>query len=141
MAFPTLLTPRPLPHKRLLRAHLQHLRHSPQRVEPGQMVSRLHFVDSRVANPPDLKNQIDNLRLLIRGVEDELAAKREHTLVAENVEAWLLNLRERVEEVEEEVEEDSEEGFAKRRELVKLLVEGISVGRDKDGRLRTHIIL
>ena len=105
------------------------------------MVSRLHFVDSRVANPPDLKNQIDNLRLLIRGVEDELAAKREHTLVAENVEAWLLNLRERVEEVEEEVEEDSEEGFAKRRELVKLLVEGISVGRDKDGRLRTHIIL
>ena len=35
----------------------------------------------------DLKNQIDNLRLLIRGVEDELAAKREHTLVAENVEA------------------------------------------------------
>ena len=83
----------------------------------------------------DLKNQIHNLRLLIRGVEDELATKREHTLVAENVEAWLLNLRERL----EEVEEDSEEGFAKRRKLVKLLVEEISVGRDEDGRLRTHI--
>ncbi len=82
----------------------------------------------------DLKNQIDNLRLLIRGVGDELATKREHTLVAENVEAWLLHLRERV----EEVEADNEVAFAKRRELVKLLVERVDVGRDEYGKLRTH---
>ena len=37
-----------------------------------------------------------------------------------------------------EVEEDTEEAFEKRRELVKLLVEKIDVGRDEDGRIRVR---
>jgi hypothetical protein len=60
----------------------------------------------------------------------ELTERRERIETAEGVEAWLMALRERV----EEIEGDSPEAFAKRRELAKLLVERISVGRNEEGR-------
>jgi site-specific DNA recombinase len=83
----------------------------------------------------DLKNQIENLKLLIGAVEDELKGRREHVEIAETVEAWLLTLRERVSEIEEE----THEAFAKRRELVKLLVERIDAGRDENGRTKIEV--
>jgi hypothetical protein len=73
--------------------------------------------------------------LLLASVEGELALKREHAEVAETTEAWLLTLRERI----HEVEGDSEEAFEKRRQLVKLLVAGITAGRDEDGGLDVQI--
>jgi site-specific DNA recombinase len=83
----------------------------------------------------DLKHQADNLRLLIGSVEADLSRSAQDRLAAKSTEAWLLTLRERVEEVEGE----SEEAFSRRRELVKLLVERIDVGRNEEGRPKVEI--
>jgi site-specific DNA recombinase len=58
----------------------------------------------------DLKNQIDNLRLLIESIEADLSRSTEERITAESTEAWLLTLRERL----AEIEEDTPEAFAKR---------------------------
>jgi hypothetical protein len=78
----------------------------------------------------DLKNAADNLKLLLEATDAELADRRQHAEAAEGIEAWLLALRERV----VEVEEDSEEAYQARRQLVRLLVDGIMVGRREDRR-------
>jgi hypothetical protein len=78
----------------------------------------------------DVGTQLDNLRLLLSSVESDLAAKHEEVELAESTEAWLLTLRERL----SEVEEDTEEAFERRRQLVKLLVAGITAGKDEEGR-------
>jgi hypothetical protein len=83
----------------------------------------------------DLKNQIDNLRLLLEAVEGDLAAKREQTQLAASTEAWLVSLSERI----VEVEEDTPEAFEKRRELVRLLVGRITVDRGEDGQSQVEI--
>ena len=84
----------------------------------------------------ELKNQADNLRLLLIGsVEADLSKKEESKLAAMNTKVWLLTLRQRI----AEIEEDTEEEFKKRRERVKLLVEKITVDRDEDGRAEVHI--
>jgi DNA-binding transcriptional MerR regulator len=78
----------------------------------------------------DVGTQLDNLKLLLSSVESDLATKHEVAEVAESTEAWLLTLRERL----SEVEEDTEEAFEKRRQLVRLLVAGITAGKNEDGR-------
>jgi site-specific DNA recombinase len=83
----------------------------------------------------DLKNQTDNLRLLLEAVEGDLSAKRGQTQLAASTEAWLVSLQERI----AEVEEDTLEAFEKRRELVRLLVERITVDRFEDGQPRVEI--
>jgi hypothetical protein len=83
----------------------------------------------------DLKNQVENLKLLISSVEADIGRKAEDKLTAHTTEAWLLMLRECV----EEVEEDTGEALGKRRELVKLLVEQIKVDRNEDGHTQVHI--
>ena len=83
----------------------------------------------------DLKHQIDNLRLLIESAQADLSRSADKELAAKNTEAWLLTLRDRI----AEVEEDTDEAFEKRRELAKLLVERIDVGRDENGRPRARI--
>jgi hypothetical protein len=83
----------------------------------------------------DLKNQVENLKLLIASVEADIGRKEENKLTAQTTEAWLLTLRERV----EEVEEDTGEALEKRRELVKLLVEQIKVDRNEDGHTQVQI--
>lgn len=83
-----------------------------------------------------LKNQTDNLRLLLASVEAELSQKREQAELADTTEAWLYALRERI----EEVEEDTPEAFQARQRLVKLLVKSISAGkRPEDGRTEIQI--
>ena len=83
----------------------------------------------------DLRAQLDNLKLLLAAVQSDLQRRRQEVGLASNAEAWLLALRERL----SEVEEDTEEAFEKRRELVKLLVAGVTAGRDGDGRLDVQI--
>jgi len=83
----------------------------------------------------DLKNQIDNLRLLIESIEADLSRSAEERMTAENTEVWLLTLRERL----AGIEEDTPEAFAKRRRLVGLLVEGIALGRNENGQTTVEI--
>src|SRR5215210_4206332 len=83
----------------------------------------------------DLRNQVENLKLLISSVEADLAQKHEHKMVAESTEVWLMALGKNL----AEVEQDTEEAFENRRELVKLLVEKIVVGRSEDGRAKVDI--
>jgi len=48
----------------------------------------------------DLKNQVENLKLLIASVEADLDQKQENKMVAESTEAWLMALRKNLAEVE-----------------------------------------
>ena len=82
----------------------------------------------------DLKNQTGNLRLLIEATETDLSQRRERAELADTTYAWLTTLRERI----SEVEEDTEDAFGKRRELVRLLVESITVGRNEDGQIEVQ---
>jgi hypothetical protein len=50
----------------------------------------------------DLKNQTDNLRLLLESVEADLSDKREWTALTDTTHAWLLSLRQCLAEVEED---------------------------------------
>jgi site-specific DNA recombinase len=83
----------------------------------------------------DVRVTIDNLRLLLESVEADLTHRYEQAQFAENAEAWLMALRERLAEVEGE----SEEAYQARRELVKLLVAGITAGKQEDGRSAVQI--
>ena len=79
--------------------------------------------------PTDLKNQIGNLRLLIEATEADLSQRHERTELADTTYAWLTTLRTRA----EEIEGDTPEAFFKRQQLVRLLVDGIAVGRGEGG--------
>jgi site-specific DNA recombinase len=84
----------------------------------------------------DLKNQSDNLRLLLASIEAELSESQKQTALADTTHAWLLSLGRRL----AEVEEDTLEAFGERKELVRLLVESISLGkRQADGRAEVQI--
>jgi hypothetical protein len=73
----------------------------------------------------ELKRRIDNLRVLLASVEAELSERRERTTLTDTTHAWLLSIRQRL----EEVEEDTPEGFEKRKQLVRLLVAEVTVGK------------
>jgi len=72
---------------------------------------------------------------LIESVEADLSRSAEERMTAESTETWLLTLRERL----AEVEEDTPEAFAKRRQLVALLVEGIALSRNENGQTSVEI--
>ncbi len=94
-----------------------------------------HQIDMSHCNTPcasdltDLKNQVENLRLLIASVESDLARQQENRMVAESTEAWLLTLQKNL----SQVERDTEEAFEARRELTNLLVERITISRNEEG--------
>lgn len=83
----------------------------------------------------DVRNQVENLKLLISSVEADLAREEEDRGVAASTEAWLITLRENL----EEVEADTQEASDKRRELVRLLIEEIVVGRTEEGKPKVDI--
>jgi hypothetical protein len=83
----------------------------------------------------DIKNQTNNLRMLISSVEDDLASLIETREAAESAAEWLLTLRERI----SEVEADIPEAYQKRRELVRLLVGRITTDSDENGHPRVEI--
>ena len=83
-----------------------------------------------------LKKQTDNLRILLASTEAELSERQGRTALTDTTHAWLLALRRRL----AEVEEDTPEGFEKRKQLVGLLVESISLGRSQqEGRAEVQI--
>jgi hypothetical protein len=83
----------------------------------------------------DLKNQVDNLKLLVSSVESDLAARDESRMVAGTTEAYLVALRKNL----AEVEQDTEEAFESRRELATLLVENIVVGCNEEGQTKVDV--
>jgi len=83
----------------------------------------------------DIRNQVENLKLLISSIEADLSHADEEKALVASTEAWLVALRENL----DVVEEDTEEAFAKRRELVKLLVERMVARRDEEGALKVDI--
>ncbi|MDP8925869.1 MAG: recombinase family protein [Actinomycetota bacterium] len=78
----------------------------------------------------DVRGRTENTRLLLENVEVALEGRRERRKLADSAAAWLATLRERL----SEVEEDTETAYLERRQLVKLLVANITVGRREDGR-------
>jgi len=96
-----------------------------------------HISEDELADyTADLKNQVDNLRLLITAIETDLAQKQQNRLAAKSIEAWLMTLRERL----ADLEADTEEARRSRRELARLLVKQITVGADEHGHTRVEII-
>ncbi len=83
----------------------------------------------------DLKNRVENLKMLIAAVDADLARESETRQVAASTEAWLMTLRENL----EGIEQDTEEAWRARREIVTLLVEKVTAGRDKDGRTKVSV--
>jgi site-specific DNA recombinase len=77
----------------------------------------------------DLRTQTANLRLLLGSVEADLTQRQEEAELAASTEAWLISLKERI----HEVEGDSEEAFRARRQLVRLLVDGIVIEDKRKG--------
>ena len=73
---------------------------------------------------------------MLASIEAELSERQERTALTDTKHAWLLSLRRRL----AEVEEDTPEAFGKRKQLVRLLIESISLGkRQQDGRAETQI--
>jgi hypothetical protein len=100
-----------------------------------KLYARGHIIEGELETYlADLENQIGNLRLLIEATEADLSERRERAELADTTYAWLVTLRERV----SEVEEDTPEAFHKRQQLVRLLVEGITL--DREGRDTTVVI-
>jgi site-specific DNA recombinase len=84
----------------------------------------------------DLRTQTDNLSLLLEAVETDLTQRHQETELAVSTEAWLVSLKERI----HEVEGDGEEAFRARRQIVRLLVEGIIIeDKRKGGEPRVRI--
>jgi len=73
----------------------------------------------------NLKDQLDNLRLLLASVEGELSQQREQAEIADTTGAWLHALRGRA----EDVEDSTKEAFRTRRQLVRLLVAEVTIGK------------
>ena len=98
--------------------------------------ARLHHEGELDGYLADLRTQTYNLRLLLESVEADLTQRQEETELAASTEAWLTSLKEHI----HEVEGDSEEAFRARRQLVRLLVDGIVIEDKRKGeepRVRT----
>ena len=72
---------------------------------------------------------------MAEAVQADLVREEQDKEVAATTEAWLVGLRENL----DAVEADADEAFAKRRELVKLLVERMVARRGEDGGLKVDI--
>jgi len=79
----------------------------------------------------DLKDQLDNLRLLLDSVEGELSQKREQAEISDSTAAWLHALQGRV----ADVEDGTKEAFRNRRQLVRFLVAEITVGKKPENKV------
>jgi hypothetical protein len=83
----------------------------------------------------DAKNRIANLKLLMESVEADIAHRQQDYIAAQDAAIWLASLRDGL----EALEADTEEAFLQRRELVKLLVERITISGSEDGQVKIDI--
>jgi hypothetical protein len=73
---------------------------------------------------------------LLASIEVELSERHERMALTDTTHAWLLSLRQRL----EEVENDTPEWFEKHKQLLGLLVESISLGKSQqEGRAEVQI--
>ena len=110
----------------------------PPDVSLGEPVFENNFyqrLEERLDLPPSSTPRGTWTKLLIAAVESELAQKHEDNMAAESTEARLLTLRKNL----AEVEADTEEAFESRRELVKLLVQKVTVSPNEEGRPRIEV--
>ena len=84
----------------------------------------------------DAKNRIANLKLLMESVETDIAHKQQDYIATREAAVWLASLRDRL----EALEEDTEEAFLQRREVVKLLVERITISRSEAEQVKIDIM-
>jgi hypothetical protein len=82
-----------------------------------------------------LKNQVANLRLMLEAARAEQADSAAQRVIADTSKAYLMALRERT----DEIEDDTPEAFIKRQQLVRLLVDGIALGKDEDGKTLVEV--
>jgi hypothetical protein len=82
-----------------------------------------------------LKNQVANLRLMLEAARAEQADSAAQRVIADTAKAYLMALRERT----DEIEDDTPEAFIKRQQLVRLLVDGIALGKDEDGKTTVEV--
>jgi hypothetical protein len=82
-----------------------------------------------------LKNQVANLRLMLEAARAEQADSAAQRVIADTAKAYLMALRERT----DEIEDDTPEAFIKRQQLVRLLVDGIALGKDEDGKTLVEV--
>jgi site-specific DNA recombinase len=83
----------------------------------------------------DAKNRIANLKLLMQSVEADIAHRRQDYIAAQDAALWLASLRDGL----EALEADTEEAFLKRRDLVKLLVERITISGGEERQVKIDI--
>ena len=84
----------------------------------------------------DAKNRVANLKLLMESVEADIARRQQDYIAAQDAALWLASLRDSL----EALEEGTEEAFLQRREVVKLLVERITISAGENGRVKIDII-
>jgi hypothetical protein len=72
----------------------------------------------------------------MESVEADIAHRQQDYVATQNATIWLASLRDGL----EALEEDTQEAFLQRRELVKLLVEQITVSTSEDGQVKIDII-
>jgi chromosome segregation ATPase len=84
----------------------------------------------------DAKNRIANLKLLMESVEADIAYRQQDYIAAQDAALWLASLRDSL----EALEEGTGEAFLQRREVVKLLVERITISAGENGRVKIDII-
>jgi hypothetical protein len=82
-----------------------------------------------------VKNQVANLRLMLEAARAEQADSAAQRVIADTAKAYLMALRERT----DEIEDDTPEAFIKRQQLVRLLVDGIALGKDEDGKTLVEV--
>jgi hypothetical protein len=82
-----------------------------------------------------VKNQVANLRLMLEAARAEQADSAAQRVIADTAKAYLMALRERT----DEIEDDTPEAFIKRQQLVRLLVDGIALGKDEDGKTTVEV--
>jgi site-specific DNA recombinase len=84
----------------------------------------------------EAKNRVANLKLLLDSVEADIAHRQQDYMAAQDAALWLASLRDNL----EALEVDTEEAFLKRRELVKHLVERITISGGENGQVKIDII-
>jgi hypothetical protein len=67
---------------------------------------------------------------MVEAARAEQADSAAQRVIADTAKAYLMALRERT----DEIEDDTPDAFIKRQQLVRLLVDRITLGKDKDGK-------
>jgi hypothetical protein len=91
---------------------------------------------ARAARARLAENRIANLKLLMEAVEADIAHRQQDYIAAQGAALWLASLRDGL----KAPKEDTEEAFFQRREVVRLLVERITISAGENGQVKIDIM-